>query len=174
MKNLQFVFLITTMLLNFSTFTAKGQTIGKFDGNKWTYESKVYKYSEMGSIFEQNSKAKTHYNMALQKKKASKAWAYTAGVSACTGLIFLAINKDCTGSFDCLDNAIYESVIPVITLALVIPSVIIASAQSGKANKHKQMSVDIFNNEISINMYPKEPLKLNIIVSNGLGLQLKF
>tara|TARA_B100000497_G_C7681733_1_gene412508 strand:+ start:464 stop:982 length:519 start_codon:yes stop_codon:yes gene_type:complete len=166
--------LVTTLFLSLCAFSASTQTIAKIAKNKWTYDSKVYKYSEMGSIFNQNSKAKAHYNIALQKKKASKAWAYTTGAIAGTGLILLAINKDCTGSFDCLDNSINEDLIPIVTLALVIPSGIISILLNGKADEHKQEAVDIFNNEMSIKMPPKEPLKLNIIASNGLRLQLKF
>ncbi len=172
MKSLKL--LITALFLVLLTFTVQAQSIGKMAKNKWTYDSKVYKYSEMGSIFDQNSNAKAHYDIALQKKKASKAWAYTTGAIAGTGLILLAINKDCTGSFDCLDNSINEDLIPIVTLALVIPSGIISILLNGKADRHKLKSVDIFNDDVTILVPHKKPMKLNLFASNRLGLQIRF
>jgi hypothetical protein len=172
MKNLRLF--ITALTLVLWAFSVQAQKIGKMEKNKWTYESKVYKFSEMGFIFDQNNKAKAHYNIALQKKKTSKTWAYAAGISAATGLILLAINKDCKGSFDCLDNAFTEAAIPIITLLVVIPAGITSILLNEKAKKHKQMSVDIFNDGVTILVPEKKHMKLNLIASNRLGLQLRF
>tara|TARA_B100000497_G_C7678635_1_gene410366 strand:- start:1503 stop:2057 length:555 start_codon:yes stop_codon:yes gene_type:complete len=184
MKSLHSVLLITSLLLSLSSIHVKAQTIGKFEDNRWTYDSKVYKYSELESILGQNSKAKTYYNIALQKGKASKGWGYAAGGSAALGVLTLVLNKEpqsCRSndffsvSIGCAIDSGTQNIVPVFLLGIITPITgIISLTLNGKSNKYKKMSVDSFNEDISSLKPKKQSNQLSLVVSDRIGLQLRF
>ena len=184
MKNLHLIFLVTAIIWALSPTPVNSQTIGKFENNRWTHESKVYEYSQLGPILAQNSNAKVHFNIALKKRKAARGWGITAGSSAAIGIVALALRKEpesCrsdnffVAGFGCAIDSGASLVLPAFMLGVITPiSGVVSLLVKGKSNKHKQKSIDIFNNEISSLKPQNSKAQLNLVASDRLGIALKF
>ncbi len=50
------------------------QSITKKSNNQFEYQERLYKYGDMGNIFQKHEIANDHFLIANKKNKASKGW----------------------------------------------------------------------------------------------------
>jgi hypothetical protein len=82
---LSLIFILS--LSNISNVDA--QTIEKIRANKFEYEGKVYKYSDMDDIFNQSAVANSYYLLSKKQLKNGNTWGYTSLTSLGLGLILV-------------------------------------------------------------------------------------
>lgn len=172
MKNIIQLLLSLIFILRLSSISIlEAQTIEKIRANKFEYEGKVYKYSDMDEVFNQSAVANSYYLLSKKQLKKGNTWGYTSLGSLGLGGILFYASPDADGW-----DIPAEGAIGVLTLAFVFPITgLTGLIIHAYGKKNQRRSVETFNQEYGIRLPNKSPVEFNVVgVSNGIGFQLKF
>lgn len=165
------VLLISSIILLQSSLSA--QVINKMSGMNYEYQGDVFKYQDMGPVFEQNEMAHAYYLKANKKLKTGKTWGYVSLGSLGLGIIAIAAEGDCDFIFgsDSCAVGIFGALSAILVFPITgITAIIIRS--SGRRNMRK--SLDVFNQAFDTGLPEENQVALHFVVNNGIGLQLSF
>ena len=158
------VFCTITIFLFLDINSISAQQINHLAGNKYEYEGSIYKYPEMGQIFQSDSLSYKHYKLAIKKKKLVIFLSVISATSI--GGVFLGRqqvkNGDPSGY-----GLMFIGVIGSFSTILAIDEVL-------SNNKHKRKSIDIFNQSIGHLTPKKQAIDLSLVFNGSIGLQLRF
>jgi hypothetical protein len=173
MKNLTLLLLSLLFILSLSNISnVDAQTIEKIGANKFEYEGKVYKYSDMDKVFNQSAVANSYYLLSKKQLKNGKTWGYTSLGSLAFGFLLVAVSPDAEGFLEISTGQAIGGVFAVIVFPV---TGLIGLINHANAKQNQKRSVETFNQEYGIELPKKNPVELNIAsISNGVGLQLKF
>ena len=154
------------------------QQISQISKKNFNYQGQTYKYEEMGHIFSQNEQANSLYLEAIQKWKAARTLGTVSLVSIGVGWITVlaSLGKSFEGncrnnSCDTADNALLVGTsLWTIGAGLGVVSLV----KKGAKKRYQRKSIDFFNQDYGIKLPKENPVDVQLVIGNGLGIQLKF
>ena len=171
MKNLKYSGIILIILITINHLSS--QSIKKMTHDYYQYDDQAFRYKAMDSIFAQSEQANAYFLKAKKQFKTSKTMGIVSLTSLGVGATGLVVMGTSDGFWS--DDPAWEIGAVMFGLGSIIGAIIgtCGLISRGSAKNNQRQSVSTFNRK-QVKPLHKKKVDLNVVVKNGIGIQLKF
>ena len=139
----------------------------------------------MSHIFSQNDEANTFFLKARNNQKASKAFGFMAlGIVGAT-MIYGATApepRSCRNNpfffssqgIQCASDGLDQAAVAALMLLGASVSGVISLVFKLVGKKKRNKSIEVFNQDYGLKLPKENPIEVQLVLSNGLGLKMRF